>query len=222
MQLRIMKFVAAGVMLIFLALNQSHAQIRLDVFGGASPASTPTNAGILVNREDPAQEFVFNITKTNPQFFAGVKAHIDLQSPFFFEAGLTYSQRKSMYSVFYTMVDAEHPVSLHMMEHSNHMIMLPLNFGVNMGNVEMTSGFRAMHVFGTKTALSELANYSNENPLIQLGWQAGAGMYINRTRIGIEYQSDFSRVGKGMSVNGHSLELMNIHGQFVATIQQSF
>jgi hypothetical protein len=222
MQLRLVKFVAAGVMFIFLALNQSHAQIRLDVFGGASPSATPSHAGILMNRESPHEEFIFNVAKVEPQFFFGAKAHMDLHSPFFLETGLLYSQRKSIYSVFYTMVDAEHPVSNHLLNHTMQLLMMPVNIGVSMGNVEVTSGIRAYHSFGTKTQLTQLANYQTENSFLQFGWQAGAGIFIGRTKIGIEYQSDFSRVGHGMSVNGHSLELPNVHGQFLATIQQSF
>ena len=201
---------------------QGFTQLRWDVFGGASLASNPNSAGLLVNRHDPAEEFMFNMNKVDPQYFVGAKMHLELGEPFFTELGLTYTKKTSTYHVEYTIIDTEHPVSDHFMKQSEHLIMMPLNIGVNMGAFDITSGFRMMKPISQSTELERLTGFSAENNLLQFGWQAGAGFYVGRTRLGAEYQSNFSRVGRGMSVNGQSLEIMNVPGQLVFTLQQSF
>ena len=222
MQTGLMKIVAAGMLFSTLAITQLQAQWRFDVTAGVSPSGKPNHTGVIINRENPAEEFIFNVEKTDPQFFVGAKAHLEMQAPFFVEGGLQYSQRKSTYAVTYTIIDAEHPIPNHSLNHTEHLIMMPVNIGVNMGQFDVTSGIRAYHTFGAKTELDQLTGYATDSPIAKFGWQAGAGWYIGRSRLGVEYQSDFTRVGTGMSVNGHSLELNNIPGQFMLTLQQSF
>lgn len=209
--------------LIVVAISvQGFGQLRWDIFGGASLPSSPQSAGVLINRQSPAEEFMFNLNKVDPQYFIGSKLHMELGEPFFAELGMTYTKKTSTYHVEYTIIDAEHPVSNHFLRESEHLIMMPVNIGVNMGAVDITSGFRIMKSIGNSTALAQLTGFAKEGNPIQFGWQAGAGFYIGRTRLGTEYQSNFSRVGRGMSVNGQSLEIMNVPAQFVFTLQQSF
>lgn len=222
MQTGLMKAVAAGMLVSALAITDTYAQLRFDIIAGASPAATPQHPGVIINREDPAEEFIFNVEKVNPQLYIGAKAHMDLRAPFFVEGGLTYSQRKSTYSVAYTIIDAEHPVSYHSMSNTSHYIMMPINVGVDLAQFDVTTGLRAYHTIAGDSELHQLNAFSTEGSFIQLGWQTGIGMYVGRTRIGVEYISDFNRVGSGMYVNGQSLELMNVHGQFALNVQQSF
>jgi hypothetical protein len=209
--------------IIIVAISvQGFGQLRWDIFGGASLPSSPHSAGVLVNRQSPAEEFMFNINKLDPQYFIGSKLHMELGEPFFTELGLTYTKKSSTYHVEYSIIDTEHPVKDHFLKESDHLIMMPVNIGVNMGAVDFTSGFRIMTLIDKSTELDRLSGFTTESNAIQLGWQAGAGFYLGRTRLGAEYQSNFSRVGRGMFVNGQSLEIMNVPGQFVFTLQQSF
>ena len=215
-----MKYIFISIILL-MSLGQLNAQFRFDVFGGISPQTTPASADLFVNRHLPHEEFRFNMRKVDPQIFAGIKGHVELGTPFFAEAGLMYSRRKSTYQALYTIIDREHPVSSYIMTETEDMIMLPVNIGVNLGIVDLTSGFRVAQTVGKKTDLDQLAGFMSDDNTLRLGYQASVGVSIFRSRIGIAYLGNFSRVGSGMSVNNQSLELMNVPGQFVLTLQHS-
>ena len=216
-----MKNIFSILILLLVSMGPIAAQVSFEVFGGISPRSTPANADLYVNRHSPHEEFRFNMTKVDPQFFAGVKGHLELGAPFFAEAGLMYTRRKSTYEALYTIIDREHPVSSYMMTETEDLIALPVNIGVNLGIFDITSGFRINQSIGKKSDLDQLNGFVSEGNPIRFGFQAGTGVSIFRSRIGIEYLGNFSRVGSGMYVNNQSLELMNVPGQFVLTLQHS-
>lgn len=219
---KMMKSVAIAAFILLILPISASAQSRLDVFGGYSPSSTPGSADLLVNRQTPHEEFMFNMVEVAPQYFVGAKGHVNLAAPFFAEAGLTYTMRKSTYRLEYTMVHTDRATGEQFLSETDHMIMLPVNIGVNLGSFDVTSGFRAITSLSRKSELTDIAGFNMDNNKIRIGWQGGIGYYILRSRIGIEYQGCFSRVGSGRSVNGQSLELMNTGCQFVFNIQQSF
>lgn len=208
--------------ILIAGLSESMAQIRFDIVGGVSPVSRSSSAGVLINRMNPHEEFVFNVVKVDPQFFIGGKANLELSTPFFANVGLLYSKRNSTYHAAYTIIDAEHPQPDYYMEETEHILMLPVNVGVNIGPLDVTSGLRVMKTAARKSGLDQIAGFTYTGKPIQLGWQAGIGYSLFRTRLGVEYQSTFSRVGNSMMVHDQSLELMNIPGQFVFNIQRSF
>jgi len=217
-----MRTIIITIAMIIASASSVFSQIRFDVIAGISPGSAPASAGLIVNRHLPHEEFVFNMNKVDPQFYAGVKGYVELAAPFYMEAGLTYTKRKSTYDIVYTIVDREHPVSNHLMSETEHMIMLPVNIGVNLGAFDVTSGLRLIQSIKSDTDLDQLTGFSAESKPIRIGWQASAGFSFLRERIGLEYQGNFSRVGSGMYVNGQSMELMNVPGQLVLTLQHSF
>ena len=216
-----MKTIIISTIIALISVTQALSQIRFDVFGGLSPQSSPASADLFVNRHDPHEEFRFNMNKVGSQFFVGAKSHLDLNESFFAEAGLTYTKRRSTYEVNYTLIDNEHPVSNHNLSETDHMIMLPVNLGVNLGPVDITSGLRMMKSISKSSELGQLTGFTVEGNPFRFGWQAGAGFHIYRSRIGLEYQGNFSRVGSGMYVNNQPLELMNVPGQIVLTLQHT-
>ncbi len=195
--------------------------MTFQVMAGVSPQSSPVSTGLIVNRQLPHDEFVFNMNEVGPQYFGGIKTRLDLNTSFFLDFGLTYTKSKSTYQLKYTLIDAEHPVTNHIMSEAEHLFFLPVNVGVKMGDFEMTSGLRAIHSIDSRSDLQQLDGFENEEKFISLGWQGGIGYNLFGTRIGIDFSSQFSRVGQGMSVNQQSLELMNVPGQFIFTIQRN-
>lgn len=195
--------------------------MTFQVVGGVSPQSSRVSTDLIINRQIPHDEFLFNLNEVGLQYFGGLKSRLDLESSFFLDFGLTYTKSKSTYQVLYTLIDAEHPVSNHIMTESEHLILLPVNLGVKMGDFELTSGLRAIHSIDSRSDLHQLNGFENEENFISLGWQAGVGYNLFGSRIGVDFSSQFSRVGQGMSVNGQSLELMNVPGQFILTIQRN-
>lgn len=217
-----MKNIIITSLIVLTGVVTASAQWRLDIVGGISPGANPGSAGLIVNRHLPHEEFLFNIGKVDPQFFVGIKSQVQLGAPFFIESGLMYSRKKSSYDINYTVIDTEHPVPYHIMNETDHQLLLPLNIGVNLGSFDVMSGFRLTQSISKKSELDKLSGFtSNGNPT-QIGWQASAGYTFLRNRIGLEYQGNFSRVGSGMMVNNQSLELLNIPGQIALMVNHSF
>lgn len=218
-----MKKLIVIVVAFFLTYCIASAQVRFDIKIGISPGSNPLTAGIIVNRQNPMEEFQFNLVQVKPQFYGGLSAHLPLASPFFVNGGITYSQKTSLYQINYTnTLPSELKAAEQYMNESENMILLPVNVGVSLGKVDVTSGLTATATFSKSSELTNVAGFKQDKNGMQLGWQFGVRYAIQRTMIGVEYQSAFNRVGQGMYVNGNSLELMNVPGKFVFSIQYGF
>jgi hypothetical protein len=214
------KFIVTAILALTIH-TMSEAQFRMDVVGGYSPASQPRSAGIIVNRQLPHEEFVFNIIKADQQFHGGIKTQLELGAPFFLEAGLIYTKARTTYHLAYTLIDAEHPEPDYFKEETNHYLMLPVQIGVNLGMVDVMSGFRLMQSMNNQSELESMPGFQGTTSALRYGWQGSVGLNIMRCRVAIEYQGNFSRVGEGMKITGQSLELMNVPGQFVLLFQRS-
>ena len=201
--------------------TQMNAQVRFNLKLGASPGANPRSASIFVNRENPVKEFQFNLVHTDPQYYGGVSAYVPLATPFFLEAGISYTKLTSQFLIDYSV-----PLKLQndnvLMEGSEEMILLPVNVGVTMGGLDITSGLRAIKTISHSSELTHLDGFHADENSIKLGWQMGARYAINRTLIGVEYMATLNRVCEGMYVNGQSLEIMNVPGSFVFSIQYRF
>lgn len=197
------------------------SQVHLDLKAGISPATSPLNTGIIVNREDPMNEFQFRPVHVNPQFQAGVNLNLQLKTPFFLEGGISYTKKSSDYQVNYR-IPGEGKPALALMNESEDILMLPVNIGVSLGSFDVTSGLRAMKTLSKKSELTHLNGFSTEENSFRMGWQMGIRYGLHRTMVGVEFQGSLNRVGQGMNVNGHSLEVMNVPGNFVFSIQHRF
>ncbi|HUR30065.1 MAG TPA: hypothetical protein VMZ69_01465 [Saprospiraceae bacterium] len=197
------------------------SQIRFDIKLGFSPGSNPATAFTLINRDKPYEEFSFNMVNTKPQYYGGVLAHVELGQPFFVEGGVAYTKSTSTYQINYRIVSEQTPAEQFMTE-SEATILLPVNFGVSMGAIDITSGLSAMKAVSQSHELSHLKGFSQDENSIRMGWQMGVRYAFHRAMIGVEYQGTMNRVCEGMYVNNHSLELMNVPGKVVFNVQYRF
>jgi hypothetical protein len=51
-----------------------------------------------------------------------------------------------------------------------------------------------------------------DKPQLQMGWYTGIGYSISRTRIGVQYQSSFSRYGHNLMHKQKPMELRSVPG----------
>ena len=195
------------------------SQVQFDIALGVSPGANPNSYGIIVNRENPFEEFQFNLVHVDPQYYGSMKAHIEMSSPFFFEGGISYTQRNSVYHILYTLPTREPAEQEMLMKESESMILLPVNIGVSLGKIDVTSGLRLKKTISSSNELIQLDGFTSDNNSIQMGWQMGFRYGFNRTMIGVEYMGALNRVGEGMYVNGHPLEIMTVPGSFVFSLQ---
>lgn len=181
---------------------------------GISPSSNPQNVDLMVNKNLPVQTFYFNIEKIMPQFFAGVKVSYPLNNNFFIESGATYTKVEIEYRKNDIGFDETHS-----MHESEERLQFPITIGVDFGALEITSGWLPMFSLTNHHNLNQIPGFVSSSSQFKLGWSMGARVNILQARIGLEYQGQLSRYGKGWSVNDQSLELRNVPGHFVFTVQ---
>jgi len=187
---------------------------------GISPKSNPVNAPLIVNRNNPSEEFLFNMVHVKTQYFAGIEVRYDLGSNFFVGTGATYTQRKSIYSMQY--IQRREKGTYQELQEIEDQLILPLSIGVKLNSFEFTSGLLGFVSLAKQSELNHINGFSDQSDKVQMGWHAGAGINLNKVFFGIEYQSGLNRTGMGMSVHQKSLELMNVPGQCVFNIRYKF
>ncbi|MBK9983750.1 MAG: hypothetical protein IPP15_15500 [Saprospiraceae bacterium] len=188
---------------------------------GATPRSGSFKHYMIVNRNNPREEFKFSTLQVKPQFYAGVSARLQMRTPFFLEAGMTYTEKTSLYQVNYRMPTETNPAEMVMSE-KEKILLLPVNIGVSLGKIDITSGLSAMKTLTKAKELTHLQGFHQDDNAIRVGWQMGARYAIGRTMLGIEYQGTLNREGQGMYVNKQSLEQNNVPGNFVFSVQFGF
>ncbi|MEO6132636.1 MAG: hypothetical protein ABIQ02_12370 [Saprospiraceae bacterium] len=199
----------------------AHSQFSINFIAGVSPGANPKTNGIIVNRQNPHEEFQFNMIHVNPQFSGGLVAHLQMRESFFLESGMTYSQKTSSYKMDYRM-PREEGTTEQTMKESEHLLLLPFNIGVSLGSFDVTSGLTVRKSFSKTNELTQLKGFSQEKNSIKLGWQAGIRYAFHRVLLGVEYQANLNPICQDRYVNGQSLQLMNVPGNFVFSVQSGF
>jgi hypothetical protein len=187
---------------------------------GVSPASNPDNANLIVNRQTPQEEFLFNMISIERQYYGGIKLRQDLGVNFFIETGALYTQRHYVYSMKYTI--QREKGTYQELEETADQLIIPVSVGVRLKAFEVTSGLTAFTTLSTKSELNHINGFSDHTHPLQIGWHAGVGLNINKVLLGIEYQAALNRIGDGMQVHEQSLGLMHVPGQCVFSIQYRF
>lgn len=214
-----MKKLLLSAIISFATSSIMLSQIHFDVKLGISPGSNANGNAILVNRENPFSEFQFNVIHTDPQFYGGIRTHINLKEPFFLESGLSYTKRTSVYSLNFTLPQREPMTKMMQMNVKEDIILLPVDIGVAIGNFEVTSGLRLNRIMNSTNELSHLAGFSHDKNSMQMGWQMGVRYGFANVLAGVEYIGTLNRLCQGMFVNGKSMELMNVPGRLALTLQ---
>ncbi len=205
-------------LITLLAIFHSSGQIHLDIKLGISPSSNPKSASIFVNRSNPYEEFLFNMIRVKSQFYGGLGLHLGLQKPFFVESGVYYSRKSSDYEICYEMLKDDRP-RIQVMSETESILHLPVSVGVRVGSIDITSGISASKNMSAVKQLSHLDGFQLEANPWRVGWQMGIRYPIQRVMVGMEFQGSLHRVGEGMKVNDDSLELQNVPGKLVFSIQ---
>ena len=211
---KLILFISFTLLVIFHSTGQVHLDFKL----GISPSSSPKSASIFVNRNNPHEEFLFNMIRVKSQFYGGLGLHLGLQQPFFVESGLYFSRKSSDYEVCYEMLTDDRP-RIQVMTETESILHLPVSVGIRLGTVDITSGMSVSKNMSSVKQLSHINGFKHEANPWRLGWQMGIRYPIQRVMFGMEFQGSLNRVGEGMKVNDDSLELQNVPGKLVFSIQ---
>src|SRR6187399_3313422 len=83
-------------------LNAQKNFYNFYIYAGFSPTQTPFQAGTILNRQDPLNEFVFNLNEIDKSFLFGLRKNFRFSHPFYGTLGLEYTKLTYDYSLHFT------------------------------------------------------------------------------------------------------------------------
>lgn len=194
---------------------------NFSIYTGYTPGQTPEQAGIFLNRQDPMNEFVFNLNEIEKSYLAGIRKNFRFSYPFYGTLGLEYTTLKQNYSGTFTQNRVEGHDAFNV-KIKSQLISMPAGIGVKFGNFDVTNGL--MLQYDIKPEMSEELPMGIEMAKSQLevGWFAGIGYSFDKVRVGVQYQSSLKRCGHNMIYQQKPMELMNVPGYLRFTVGYSF
>ena len=198
----------------------TNAQVTMSVTAGVSPQQTPQPNHIFVNRST-GQEFTFDLAEVKSSYFIGVGARYDLK-PFFVGADALYNRREFAYNVDYTMPEFGRTEQTEVYNEQMHIINVPLTLGVNLGIVDVTSGFVPQVIVSNQSDLSNLNGYSEKLDRLRLGMHSGVAANIKDIRVGLSWQMDFNNYADHAYINDQNLTLQGRSSRFLGTLSYLF
>lgn len=195
---------------------------NFSIYTGFSPTQTPYQSGTILNRQDPLNEFVFNLKEIEKSYLFGLRKNFRFSHPFYGTLGLEYTKLTNEYSIQFTQTGFGREKSDYAISTTSHSLHLPAGIGVKMRNLDITSGLLLQYAI--KTTIEEELSMGIEliKPQVEWGWYTGVGFSFDRTRIGLQYQSSMKRCGSNLMYQGKPMELMNVPGYLRFTVGYSF
>lgn len=211
--------------LIFLwcvvSLPASAQDVVMTFTAGVSPQQNPAANHIFVNRSSPREEFTFDLAQVKAAYYVGFGAKYDLK-PFFLAADALYNRREYLYNVSYTFPEFGRTEQERIMTESMNVINLPLTFGVDLGIVDVTSGFVPQLILSQDSDLSGLPGYSQKLDRFRLGWHSGLAANIKDMRVGLSWQMDFNNYADHAFINDQNLSLQGRSSRVLGTLTYLF
>jgi hypothetical protein len=205
---------------MFAFVVSMHSQLSMVVTTGISPQQTPPSHYIFVNRSTP-DEFTFDLRTVKASVFIGAGARYDIK-PFFFQAEAQYNKREYVYDVSYVYTGRGRTDEVTEYEEQMDVINLPVSVGVDLGILDVTSGFVPQFILSQQSDLADLEGYNQDLKTMRFGWQTGIAANVNQLRIGLNWQSDFNNYADHANIRNQSLELAGRTSRLLGTLSFIF
>ena len=200
-------FLAVSIM-TFLIPSVKGQEVLMTFSTGISPQQTPSTNFIFVNRSSPRDEFTFDLAQVKASYFIGFGVKYDLH-PFFLAADAQYTKREYVYNISYTYPGFGRSEEIEQKSESMNVINVPMTLGVDLGIVDVTSGFLPQFIISHATELSDLDGYNEDLNWLRLGWHTGVAAHVGAMRMGISMQMDFNNYADHAYVRNQSLSLQS-------------
>jgi len=214
------KFFVLTTVFLFAFVVSMQSQVSMVITAGISPQQTPPSHYIFVNRSTP-DEFTFDLRTVKSSVFIGAGARYDIK-PFFFQAEAQYNKRVYVYDVSYTYTGSGRTDEVNKYEEQMDVINLPLSMGVDLGILDITSGFLPQFILSQQSDLSDLEGYNQDLKTMRFGWHTGIAANVNQLRIGLNWQSDFNNYADHAYIGNQSLELAGRSSRLLGTLSFVF
>jgi hypothetical protein len=217
MKLSAILFTLAG--LIYALEGQS--QVRMILSTGIAPQQTPVTHYIFVNRSSPRDEFTFDLSQVKASYFVGVGARYDVR-PFFFSAEAQYNRREYTYNIAYTFPGFGRTEEAVRYSEYMNVINLPVSLGVDLGAVDVMSGFLPQLIVSHQSDMESIYGYSENLKTLRFGWHTGIAANIADMRIGLSYQMDFNNYADHINIHDQNLILHGRSSRLLGTLSYLF
>ena len=204
-----------------ISLNALQAQVSMVYSLGISPQQAPQGHYVFVNRSSPDSEFTFNLSQVKASYFVGAGVRYSM-APFFLMTEAQYNKRSYVYDVVPTsssFIRSEETIEFN---ESMHVINVPVSVGVELGIIEVFSGFLPQFIVAHQTDLDQLTGYSDDLKTLRLGWQTGIAAKVNKLRIGLTYQMDANNYADHISINEQQLKLTGRSSRVIGSLSFVF
>jgi hypothetical protein len=209
------------VVLMACIMSNAGAQITMTFSAGVAPQQTPVSHYIFVNRSTPRDEFTFDLAQIKAAYFVGVGAKYDIK-PFFLMAEAQYNKREYIYDVSYTYPEFGRTETTVQYSEYMNVINVPLSLGVDLGLVDVSSGFIPQLIVSQQSDLENLSGYSQKLKTLRFGWHTGLAVNINQLRVGVNWQMDFNNYVDHAYVRNQSLRLQGRPTRVLGTLSYQF
>jgi hypothetical protein len=210
-------FIGCSIMLA----SSVQAQFTMTFTTGLSPQQTPVSHYIFVNRSTPRDEFTFDLSQVKASYFVGVGAKYDVK-PFFFTGEAQYNKREYVYNIAYTFPGFGRTEEAVRYSEYMHVINLPLSVGVDLGIVDVMSGFLPQLMVSQQSDMEGLTGYSEKLNFLRFGWQSGLAANVSNLRIGLMWQMDFNNYADHVYIREQNLSLQGRSSRLLGTLSYHF
>ena len=205
-----------------LFFNLGTAQISIGIEGGISPMVNPKTNHIYINRENPLEEFAFNVNNVNGGISIGLIFEKKLEKIFFLNTKLLYNYHEVIYSIRPIIELAGRGSEAKMYTERNRQLSVPVSLGVHLGIFEFTSGFTTRFTLKNSNELSSLDSFVIQKSKVKFGFSFGTGINIGNINLSTNYQIEFCNYGSQMKFNEESLALLNSPSRFLFSVGYYF
>ncbi len=214
-------FFFAFVFCSFLFKNETQAQFSMVYTMGISPQQSPEGHYIFVNRSLPKEEFTFDIAQVKASYLIGAGTKYNI-APFYFMGEVQYNKREYVYDVQYTYPGFGRTEDIQQYRESMHMINIPLSVGVDIGVMEVYSGFLPQIVLSQQSELEKVNGYSQKLNSVRFGWHSGVAAKVANVRIGLNWQMDFNNYADHIYFNNENLVMLGRPSRLYGMLSYAF
>ena len=207
---------------LFSAFSLKGQELHFGVQVGIAPGYDPGTNFIIVNRSDAQSEFTFNANKVHNAVYAGGFAKLDLSDPFFLRVEAMYNQSTTDYLLNFLGSDLPRSSQSAVYSETTRQLDLPVSIGVDLGVVNVVSGFTTQLMLDQDSELEQIAGYEKDLAFARFGFHSGVALDFTPLRIEFRYMMNFHNYGDHIRVNDQNLGLDNTPGRILGTLSYQF
>ncbi len=215
------KLILSTTLFFMVCTGVAFSQVAFTFSTGVAPQQNPSSHYIFVNRSSPRDEFTFDLNTVKASYYVGAGARYDMDS-YFFQAEAQYNRREYIYDISYTFPAFGRTEQTVKYAEQMNVINFPLSLGVDLGLVDVSSGFLPQLFISHQSDLENLTGYSEKLAFLRFGWQTGFAVNVKQLRVGVNYQMDFNNYADHISIRSQSLALQGRSSRMLGTLSYNF